>query len=305
MTSRSPAAGAASAAKDQTRRSALRSLDRAWRVSRVAQTTLEPTVATAEPRRRRADTWLAVSAAVFAASELLPWQRTCNADFLVHVHAGGCFSVRGWQGNAALLGMLALVAALVLLVDSLGRRPSRRLGSSRFDWAVISVFVASASLKWLFTQGAASTVGCWLGGLAVGIAMVSATRMVRAVLGSRERPSAAPSRRAISLAIALPLVLVTGAAIPYQATGLARWGGPRGWLLQRGGRRGGGRHGSGRTLRGRRWHHLDTGREPLLRDVARTRAASSQPGDARGRDVPVPLPNARLHGGGRRCRETR
>jgi hypothetical protein len=195
----------------------------------LAQATIEsPVTASAPASRPRPEFWLLAAASVFAASELLPWQRTCIPAF--GPHSGACFTVHGWQGNAAILGMVAAVAALAILVIFLKRqRDGGRLGRSPIDWALISVFLASASLKWILTVGAASTFGCWLGGAALAASLISGLEMVRSAIRDPDTDSDSDHRslrRPIVVAVAAPLVLIIGLAIPYQVTGLARWGGP-------------------------------------------------------------------------------
>ena len=207
----------------------------------MARTVVERPAATlGPPRQRRLDLWIAMSAAVFVVAELLPWQRECIRHDISGVEVAGCFTVRGWQGNAALLGMLATLGALVLIGVVLRRRGGAGVGSRLVDWMVLSVFVTSAALKWLFTLGAVSTAGCWIGGLAVAVAVVAVgrTARVRWREGTVEPEDGAhqpdgppvravrPGRLGTALAALVPAALILGAAIPYQATGLGRWGGP-------------------------------------------------------------------------------
>jgi hypothetical protein len=200
----------------------------------VSATTIQKTPVAAPGWRPRASSLLTLAAAAFLATELLPWQRACVDRGTVDDPVTRCFVVHGWQGNAALIGWLAAAGAITTLVIALGARSRGRPAPTLLGIASGVVFVTGALCKWSFAQGAASTFGCWLGGVAAGVALVALVSMVRAewnrAQGLEDVDEIATrtthARARLVLAAVLPLIVCAGAVVPYETSGLGRWGGP-------------------------------------------------------------------------------
>jgi hypothetical protein len=175
---------------------------------------------------------------LFALDGILTWQSVCRSDRWLGVAFHTCLTARIWQGDGALLGLLAEVAAGVLLVAFASRAFAKRPFPRRWEWPLLVIWVVVAGARKLVGAGQGSTGAGALGVVLLIIATVAAA----ATLVSAKTPR----RRSAAVGVALSSILAGGVVIAlsvvYGSTGLARWGGPLAYSDPLGGSVGTGNH---------------------------------------------------------------